>query len=409
MRNNFFWGASTSSHQIEGTNFNNWSVFEIENAGKMLARSVKNFSYIAGKRKLSKEIKKPSSYISGKGPDSYNLYKEDIKLLKKLGLNAYRFSIEWSRIEPVEGNFDKLQLKHYQNLVDELLENGIEPIVTLWHFSLPVWFEKQGGFSGVDGVKKFGRYCEFISKYLKGVKYFLTINEPNVYSEESFLYGNWPPQVKNPIVAYSVYQNLKLAHKLAYKKVKKHNPKAKVSFAHNVCSFEPHQNKFYNKFFCYIYSYFWNDDFVKSVRDELDFIGINFYFRNKISWGRIKNDNKRVSDLSWELKPDSLSDVLVKFKNYNLPILVTENGLADSNDKYRKWFIQKSIEALKRAKAAGANVFGYLYWSLIDNFEWDKGYWPKFGLASVNHSNKKRCLRKSSFFYAKIVKDNPLI
>jgi beta-glucosidase len=404
MKESFFWGASTSSHQVEGGNFNNWSVFEREKAKELLDRSLAEFSCITDRRESKNEIRDASSYVSAAGPDHYHLYRKDIQLMKKLGFNAYRFSVEWSRIEPIEGSFDNLQIKHYQDLVDELLKNRIEPIVTLWHFALPVWFEKSGGFAKLDNVKKFGRYCEVISKSLKKVNYFLTINEPNIYASQSFLFGRWPPQTKNLILAYNVYQNLKLAHRLSYKKIKKHRPRASISFAHNICHFEPHNNTLYNKLFCRVYSNFWNDDFIKSVKAELDFIALNFYFYNKIHWGKIKNDNKKISDLGWELKPESLYDVLVDLKKYNLPIMITENGLADSQDKYRSWFIRKSVEAIKKAKGKGVKVIGYLHWALIDNFEWDKGYWPRFGLVGINYKNKKRIIRKSAKIYSKLIK-----
>lgn len=404
MKENFFWGASTASHQVEGGNFNNWSVFEREKAKELLDRSLSEFSYIASRRKLKDKLEDASNYVSAVGPDHYRLYKRDIQLMKELNFNAYRFSIEWSRIEPIEGKFDKLQIKHYQDLVDELLKNKIEPVVTLWHFTLPVWFERSGGFAKLENVKKFSRYCEIIAKSLKKVNYFITINEPSIYASQSFLLGHWPPQAKNPLLAYSVYQNLKLAHRLSYKKIKKHRPTANISFAHNICYFKPHKNMLCNKLFCRIYSNLWNDDFIKGVKEELDFIALNFYFHNEIHWGKIRNDNKKISDLGWELKPESLYNVLSDLKKYNLPIMITENGLADSQDKYRGWFIRKSVEAVKKAKGEGVRVTGYLHWAFIDNFEWDKGYWPRFGLVAIDYKNKKRVIRKSAKLYRELIK-----
>ena len=409
MKKAFLWGASTASHQVEGGNLNNWSVFEREEAGKLLDQSIDKLSYITDRRGLKDEIGDTNSYISGIGPDHYRLYRDDIRIMKKMGFNAYRFSIEWSRVEPVEGEFNKLEIKHYQDLIDELSRNKIEPIVTLWHFAVPVWFEKEGGFTKLNNIKKFGRYCEVVSKSLKKVNYFLTINEPNVYASQSFLYGHWPPQVRNPFLAYSVYQNLKIAHCLSYKKIKKNQPVANVLFAHNACYFEPYNGKFYNKLFCRLYSYFWNDNFIKSVKDKLDFIGLNFYFHNKIDWGRIKNDNRKISDLGWELKPESIYNILIDFKKYNLPVIITENGLADSLDKYRGWFMKKSVEAIKKAKKEKVKIAGYLHWSFIDNFEWDKGYWPKFGLVKIDRKSKKRTFRKSAILYSKLIRDNSSI
>jgi len=405
MNSKFFWGASTSSHQVEGGNLNNWTVFEKENAKELSLKSTLKFSQLSQYRRLKKEIKNPQNYISGIGADHYHLYKDDIKLMEKLGLNAYRFSIEWSRLEPIEGEFDISEIKHYQQLIDELRKKGIEPIVTLWHFALPVWFEKKGGFAKLENIKIFARYCRTLAKSLRGVNYYLTINEPNIYASQSFLYGNWPPQVINLLIALNVYQNLKVAHKLAYKKIKEHNPKIKISIAHNVCYFEPDGNKFYNCLLSKIYSSYWNHDFIKSIRNELDFIGLNFHFHNKINWGRVKNDGKKLSDLGWELKPESLYDVLLDLKKYDLPIMVCENGLADDRDKYRSRFIKKSVEAVKKALKNQVQIFGYLHWSLLDNFEWDKGYWPKFGLIKINFKNKQRVIRKSAYLYLKLIRD----
>ena len=200
---NFFWGASISSHQVEGGNKNNWTEWEMKNAGIQVEKASQR--YEEWQRSEFPEMFEKANYISGKAADHYNLYKEDIKILKKLNLNSFRFSLEWSRIEPEEGKFDKEAIKHYRRVLEELKKNDIEPFVTLWHWTSPLWLTGKGGESSKHFIFYFERFVQKITgEYKDLVKYWMTINEPTLIMFESYLAGNRPPQKRNPFTAYQV-------------------------------------------------------------------------------------------------------------------------------------------------------------------------------------------------------------
>lgn len=382
------WGAATSAYQVEGGIENSdWSKF----------------------------------LDAGQACDHYHQYPEDFDLMKKLNLKAYRFSIEWSRIEPREGEFDSQQIEHYRKVLLALKERDISPFVTLYHWPIPLWFKEKGGWLNSKSPKYFQRYVEKIVEELGPyADFWITINEPLVYSSESYLKGRWPPQERSLLKTIKVIRNLIAAHKKAYQEIHRLDSQAKVGIAKNNCYFEPYRGKLINRVLAYIggisSNYFWNEYFFNRIKGHQDFIGLNYYFHSRIKVGWTspgnwfnQNENEVVSDLGWEIYPRGIYEVLKGLKKYDQPIYITENGLADSQDRLRKKFIRDHLYWVYKANQEGIEVKGYFHWSLMDNFEWDKGFGPRFGLIEVDYDTLERRPRDSAWYYAKICKDNTLI
>ena len=397
----FYFGAATSSHQIEGGNINNWSEWEKKNATR-LAIAAKN------KSELINEFPgalNPENYISGKACNSYELFNEDIKALASLGCNAYRFSLEWSRIEPNEGMFDATAISKYREMILSAKTAGLEPFLTLHHFTLPLWIEEKGGIASHQFSKYFARFAERIGKEFKyEIKFISPINEPEILAMNGYYRGIWPPAKKNFFQFRRARKNLVRAHILAFQKLKKVNPAFAVGPVCNLSAFES-AGGFWNSILRLLALRFWNFYFLDRVKQYSDFIGINYYFHNRISGGFNKNENKTVSDLDWELYPQGIETVLSEtYSRYKLPLFITENGLADSKDANRSWFIEETFKAMSRVRKIGVDIRGYFHWSLIDNFEWDKGFWPRFGLFKTDFTTFERTPRNSSKVYAEQIK-----
>lgn len=391
----FFWGAATSSHQVEGGNHNDWSEWECANAKRLSRESGGKYP--------------PENYISGRACDHYNRYEEDFDIAKQLGHNAHRFSIEWSRIEPEEGRFDEREIEHYRAVIKALRARGMEPFVTLWHWTLPVWLRDQGGVVSKEFPQLFARYAELMAReYKDHVRFWITINEPEIYALNSYFRGLWPPQKKGVISFFRATYVLNVAHQCAYRAFKKINPLAQVGIAVNQSYFES-AGGLINDMLAWAADKIWNQKFLWHVSRELDFIGLNYYFHNRIDYGFNKNKNEKVSDMGWELYPEGLYHVLSGMKQFQKPIYITENGLADARDEHRAWFIKEHIRYMKKAIEEGADVRGYFYWSLLDNFEWDKGFWPSFGLVEIDYITLERKIRPSAWVYKGIIEGSTLL
>jgi len=404
----FYWGSATSAHQVEGNNVNDWSEWEKKNAER-LAKEAKE-KWQPWQQEKFPEMFNPENYISGRACDHYHLYEQDFDIAKKLGHNAHRFSIEWSRIEPEQGKFNEKEIEHYRKVILALKKRGIEPFVTLWHWTNPLWIRDIGGWENKKITDYFERYAEKISNALgENVKFWITLNEPEIYASNSYFAGVWPPQKKNLFAYLRVLNNLIKAHRKAYGVIKKADSNSKIGIAKNNIYFEAYQNKLVNRVLKKFIDWWWNFYFLNRIRNHQDFIGLNHYFHNRINYGFNKNENKKISDIGWELYPEAIYYVLKDLKRFNKPIYITENGLADGGDKKRSWFILESLKNIGKAINEGVNVRGYLHWSLMDNFEWDKGFWPRFGLVEVNYKTLERKIRPSALQYAKICKTNELI
>lgn len=402
----FLWGAATAAHQVEGNTHNQWTVWELENAKSLAAQSSYHFEELASWEHSEREAKDPDNYVSGMSTNHYNLYEQDFDLLQKMNMNAFRFSIEWSRIEPQQGAWDVAAVEHYKQYVHELKKRNIEPVVTLFHFTLPVWFSELGGFTKRGNVRYFVQFAERIVRELgTDVRFVITINEPEVYAHESYLGGHWPPNVRSRWQMLKVLQNLATAHNQAAKAIHAINRRYKVSIAKNSCYVYAGDNAWLSRYTAAILQYIKDDYFLKKVVKQCDWLGVNYYFSDRVYGYRVHNPDQRLSDLGWDLSPENIQYALERLhEKYRLPMMITENGLADSQDAQRQWWITQTLMAMQKAMANGVQLEGYLHWSLLDNFEWDKGKWPRFGLVAVDYKTSKRTLRPSAIWFGKIIK-----
>ncbi len=394
----FLWGAATAAHQVEGENVHNdW--WQAETAGR---------------------LKEPS----GCACRHYQLYAEDFITAKQLNHNCHRFSIEWSRIQPNAGVFDAAEIEHYRKVIADLKNQGLEPVVTLHHFTNPVWFARQGGWSKFKLRKYFLIFAErMVREFAAEVKFWVTINEPLVYSSHSYLLGAWPPQEHSLFKTVKVTLNMAGAHIQAYRLIhriyrQRNLAKPMVSVAANLQAFEICQPGLKNKLAAYLRNKFYNFYFIDKLKcqNALDYIGINYYSRNLVDVDSWRLDNLLTqtcrhnhhplpkNSLGWDIYPQGLFKLLVAFKKYNLPLLITENGICTEDDRIRWDYIKRHLEAVQQARDEGVQVIGYIYWSLMDNFEWDKGFAPRFGLLEVNYRNFQRTVRESATKLAEVIR-----
>jgi len=406
----FLWGAATSSHQVEGGNVNDWTEWEKKNA-KRLAEQAKNH-WQKWQQKKFPEMFEPKNYISGRACDHYNRFSEDFDIAKSLANNAHRFSIEWSRIEPEEGKFNEKEIEHYREVIKALRKRSIEPFVTLWHWTNPVWFAKKGGWQSNKAVKYFVRFAEKIVQELKDdVCFWITINEPLIYNSHFYFVKNWPPEKNcSRLFYFFVLKKLISSHCQVYNIIKETAPNAQVGIAKNQIYFKAYQNKIFNSLLKIIADWWWNNYFLNKTKNHQDFVGLNYYHRNRIKGAKFnQNENKEVNDLGWEIYPKGIYYVLKNLQKYQKPIYITENGLADAADEKRAKFIKNHLFWMHRAIQEGVDVRGYFYWSLLDNFEWDKGFWPRFGLVEVDLKTLERRVSPSARVYAEICKNNRIV
>ena len=313
----FLWGSATSSHQVEGNNiYNDW--WQAEQTGKI-------------------------KYKSGRACDHYNQYEQDFDLIKKLNQNAYRFSIEWSRIEPREGVFNQKEIEHYRKVLLALRQRNIKVMLTLHHFTTPLWLAKKGGWSSPKIVFYFSRFAEKVFKeYQDLVDFWITINEPVLYASMSFWEGKWPPKKKNPILLMRAIKNQIAVHKKIYQALHKVKPDVRVGVAKNIICFEPFFSKSpLDKLSVFLISYFRERYFLNKIKNHQDFIGLNYYSRLKILFPFFGiQGSEATTDIGWEIYPKGIYHVLNTLRKYQKPIYITENGLADAQDKLRKDFIK---------------------------------------------------------------------
>ena len=389
---NFYWGAATSAHQVEGNNHNDWSEWE-SSEGRF--KELKN-------RGLN-----PENFISGKACNSYNRFEEDFDIAKQLGHNAHRFSIEWSRVEPEEGKFNEKEIEHYRKVIQALKKRNLEPFVTLWHWTVPIWFQNNGGWLAKKSVQNFSRFVSKIAEIFGDeIQFWCVLNEPEVFTAYGYVIGIRPPQEKNIWKAIIIFNRLIAAHREAYRILhEKSNRGCYVGIAKHDKFFTPADNSFKNKIFTFIAKFFWNKLFIKKIKDYQDFIGLNYYNKDTVDFGWKKF---RQGLYNLEESAEGFYDVLTNLSKYKKPIYVLENGLDNPNDEKRPRFIKEHISAMAKAIQNGTEVRGYMHWSLLDNFEWENAYGPRFGLVEVDFKTLKRKIRPSAWEYKKIIESNTL-
>ena len=279
---NFLWGAATASHQIEGGLSNNWTRWEQSNAERL------------AKTGLNPLAQDPENYISNSkySPESFKYWKRDLEVMKKLDLKAYRLSVEWSRIQPKKGVFCKEEIDYYKRYLKLLKMSGIKVVLTCWHWSIPLWLEQEGGLLSKDIFNYFNKYVRFLVQELSEyVDYWITINEPESFVF-SYLFGSWPPGVKNPLIFHKVFMRiLPKMHTGAYYEIKNLDPKKPVSLAKSISYISAYNCMPWNKLVAYLYDWYVNKLFLDKTLKYMDYMGINFYFYNKLGVRGIKNDN----------------------------------------------------------------------------------------------------------------------
>lgn len=414
----FFWGAATSSHQVEGNNAgNDWWAWEEQ--GKVPERS-------------------------GEACRHYELFESDFDLAKSLHHNAHRLSVEWSRIEPEPGKFDERAIEHYRNVIRALRIRGLEPVVTLNHFTIPLWLARMGGWESGESPSHFERFTHMVAKNLgPEVRYWITVNEPLVLIYHSYVKGIWPPGKTQATSIIPVFRHLVLAHQGAYAVIHgvykdRQWPEPLVGLAQNIpyyvpCSCHSLRDRvsvFARDFLavmCFFNGLLNGEIRMPGVLREklpwkktLDFIGLNYYTREFVHFTGFgfpgilgerctklhHRDIAYRNEMGWESFPEGLFRILMRLKRFKMPVFITENGTCSREDGRRWDFTQAHIKMVARAMQKGAPVIGYLYWSLIDNFEWAHGFGPRFGLADVDYATQARRVRPSALKFAEICRNN---
>jgi len=397
----FLFGAATSAHQVEGFNrHSDW--WQAEEAGRLPFRS-------------------------GAACRHFELYPHDFDLARTFGHNAHRLSVEWSRIEPAPGRFDEAALRHYHTVVQALRARGLEPVVTLQHFTLPHWAAADGGWlGGEQHIHRFLRYVERVVEALAPeVRLWLTVNEPTVYAKRAYVAGDWPPfRRRNWAAAARVVAAMMRAHRRAYTLIHRHRPDALVGFAHSAPYVMPRnpgslrdrraalgRDLLLNRL-----------PLALAGRRFLDLLGINYYTRALVhgrarglarlwgaDWpGEDGEGPRRYSDLGWEIYPRGLGRLLRRFAALGVPLLVSENGLATRDEELRVRFLLDHLGEVAAALRAGVPVIGYLWWSLMDNYEWAEGFAPRFGLFAVDYATQARSPRPAAHVFARICRTRRL-
>jgi beta-glucosidase len=379
----FLFGSATSAHQVEGGNTNNdW--WDAETRGLVKHRS-------------------------GLAADHFHRYEEDFDILRNLSQNAYRLSLEWSRIEPREGEFNHEAIGYYRHVLTALRRRGITPMVTLHHFTNPRWLAKQGGWESPAAPILYARYIRrVVQEFHDLVHLWVTFNEPMVYIVEGYWARRWPPFHRSVFRAWRVYRNLRRAHTLAYQAIRHIEPGAAVGTAQNMIDLVPRRTLIDAPLTALLLR-FWNFSFIRNI--PYDFIGVNYYFHHHVKWfgqQRASESGHPVSDVGWGVHPEGLYRILVGLQKYHKPIYITENGIADANDQWRGEFIRAHLVSVQKAIREGIDIRGYFYWSLLDNFEWEKGFGPRFGLVAIDYHTLERRIRPSAYVYAYVCKNRSL-
>lgn len=386
--------------------------------------------------------------------DHYHRYKEDIKLMHDLGIKNYRFSISWTRIYPDGfGKINESGIKFYCELVDELIRNGITPMVTLYHWDLPQKLQEMGGWANREICSFFEAYADTTFKVLGDrVPFWITINEPSSIVAGGYMAGTHAPGEVNMKKALNAGENLLIAHGLAVRRYKKRNLKGKIGIALNEIYYEPDPDSkgakmavsmldgLGNKFFLDV---LFRGKYPRAIsvflslfgltkglskrefeitKTPMDFIGLNYYTRQVVkSWKLFNNpdikniiNEKHITDMNWEIYPEGLYKLLMELKEYtSIPIYITENGAAFKDkiednkvhDNDRIEYIKKHFSSAEKAIKSGVNLKGYYLWSLLDNFEWTYGYSKRFGLVYIDFKTQERILKDSALWYSKFLKN----
>jgi beta-glucosidase len=422
----FRWSVATSGHQIEGGDTgSDWADWEAQGHVK-------------------------TQECSGQACDHWNRLREDTMLLKALHVTQYRFSMEWSKIEPEEGKWDAEALRHYREEVALLKENGIAPLITINHYTLPRWIAKKGGWRWEGMPDAFARYSEFLyRKVAPEATDWITLNEPMVVILRGYMTGEYPPGFASDETACLPLRHMVQAHGRAYHRLHaialETGRKIRVGAAHHLRVFQPLRGagmggrfdstvaKTMDAFFNWAFpdaiegghlvvslpgSLEINEFIPEAVRTQ-DYFGLNYYSRETVRF-RLRSrkhyeivpacEGTEASDVGWRIYPSGLYQMLkeVKWRFSGKPIFITENGIADAADTKRARFLLDHLAVLHQAIQEGIPVVGYCHWSLMDNFEWIEGFSPRYGLYAVDYRTRAPTLRESGKLFSKIAEENAI-
>ncbi|MDA8083060.1 MAG: family 1 glycosylhydrolase [Nitrospiraceae bacterium] len=400
------WGVATSAFQLEGSPHADWANWD------GIFRQVPD--------------------VTG----HYYLYREDLALLKDLGVNAYRFSIEWSRIQPQEDRWDYDAIAHYQEVIDILLAAGIEPMLTIHHFTQPKWFTENHPWHEESAVGKFMQFAGRIVSSLRGVRYWITFNEPYVLVLAGYFEGCTPPGIRDVSLGVKALVNILIAHGRTYDMIHDSLPNALVSVAHNMAALSAwHRWNPLDRLLAKLAKRFYNHSLVEAfltgvltiqfpfrresvydvpVRGKLDFFGVNYYTRMHMRFNPLKTmgiemrhrdiEGSGLTDMGWEVHPRGLEKVLRYAQKLNVPMIITENGIATNDCHKRIRYMQRHVDVVDRCIRQGMDIRGYFYWSLMDNYEWLQGLDAHFGLYSVDYATLRRRPTSAAAYYTYLIK-----
>ncbi len=414
----FLWGTATAAHQVEGGNHNSWTAWENLGGGRVYG-----------------------DHVSGAACDWWNgRAEQDFDRAASLNNNALRLSVEWSRIEPEPGRWDPDALDRYRQMILALRARGLAPMVTLHHFTNPLWLEERGGWLDDETPERFGRYAARVADVLgEHVDLWCTINEPVVYSTVSYLQGKWPPGQADFGQVMALFGQLARGHAAAYHAIKAIRPAAQVGLAKHQISFRPGTpllghggvwllHRLFNETFFGPMTHGWlKFPFQRAVpipqaRDTLDWVGLQYYNRYTVCFKpsqpkMLLFDTCARPDVphgpgEWgELAPEeSLPRIRHLYKLVRCPVYVTEMGVPDSDDSIRPGYLARTLRAVWKACMHSYPVKGFFHWSLVDNFEWAEGYDPRyrFGLFGVDFATQARTERRSARLYRAVCAANAL-
>jgi beta-glucosidase len=400
----FVWGAATAAHQVEGGNWNS-DCWALEHA-------------------------RPSFFAepSGDACDHFARYGDDLAILAGLGLNAYRFSLEWARIEPEEGAFSQNALDHYKRVIDACWSRGVQPIATFHHFTNPRWVARDGGWAGDRIAERFARYCEVAADALADrLAYACTINEINlpdalvelmarVKGKHADRTAAAAQALGAPVESFFLFaggegyaERALRAHTLAREAIKSAAPHVPVGMTMSIqeCEAEPGGEAALAAYKSLAYARYYE------VAKNDDFLGVQTYTRMRFGAdgkaSRRPPPGAELTQMGYEYRPQALGAACRDaWAATQTPILVTESGIATQDDSRRRAFIRSALESVSAALADGVDIRGYIYWTLLDNYEWMSGYAPAFGLVGVDRRTMARAIKPSAVMIGEIARTNNL-
>lgn len=402
LKDGLLLGSATAATQIEGGDENNnWARFAAE--GK---------------------VKDGSSPVTASG--HYTRVREDIDLMAEMGLQIYRFGIEWSRIEPRRGEYDAEAISHYREEIEYMIEKGIKPLLTIHHFTNPLWFEDMGAFEHKDSPEIFLSLTKkVVEAFGDIVSEYITINEPNVYATNSLLWGYWPPEKKSMAALVNCFSNMTAAHILSYDYIHEKRRQmgyddTRVSFANHLRVFEPKNPKNpFHRIASSLSEYLFQGAITEAMMTGRcafpvlrrkgvkkgkyhDFIGINYYSRSTVTGfsDGVREDCYK-NDLGWEIYHEGLIELANRLgKKYGGEVYVTENGTCDNTDSFRARFVYDQLKMISEVENP---ITRYYHWSFMDNFEWKEGERERFGLVHVDYKTQRRTVKESGKLYSSII------